>query len=486
LPLTDLSRGAPIGALEWTSPSNRDDNEALDGVLLLAGQLGALAIDRQLAADRMIHQATHDSLTGLPNRTLLADRTGLAINRAARNGTGLAMLFLDVDRFKVVNDSLGHEAGDDLLGELASRITSVVRDADTVARLGGDEFVVLLEGISTEAQAGEMADRILAAVAKPVDMGVYSSNVTISIGIVMGDGDSVVAELMKHADVAMYRAKQSGRATYAVFDEAMERWAAHRHEAELALQGALGRGEMEVWYQPLVHLSSGRLKGYEALVRWRRPDVGIVPPGEFIDLVEELGLINQVGAWVLETAVHQLAEWQLLAPDLVLSVNVSGRELGRSDYVDDVAAMIERSGVAAESLVLEITESVLLEDTRTVRHCLEGLKDLGLRLAIDDFGTGYSSLQYLRQLSVDILKIDRAFVSSTDPGLHDSTIVESITELGHAFGLEVVAEGIETEEQRLALVALGIDTGQGYHFGRPAPPAQHIDWQSRPVELNPS
>jgi diguanylate cyclase (GGDEF)-like protein/PAS domain S-box-containing protein len=483
LPLHDLSRGEAIGALEWTTPPELDGDRSVDSVLVHAAQLGTLAIDRQLAANRMVYQATHDALTGLPNRALLVERTGVAIDRAARNGTRLAMLFLDVDRFKVVNDSLGHEAGDDLLAELADRITSVVRGADTVARLGGDEFVVLLEGVITDAQVCDMAERILAVVAEPIDIGVYSSQLTISIGIVIGDGDSLVADLMKNADVAMYRAKQAGRATYAVFDDAMQRWAAHRHEAELALQGALGRGEMEVWYQPLVHLTSGQLKGYEALVRWRRPEVGIVPPGQFIDLVEELGMINQVGTWVLETAAFQLAEWQSEAPDLLLTVNVSGRELGRSDYVDDVASIIERSGVAADSLVLEITESVVLEDTRSVRDCLQGLKDLGLRLAIDDFGTGYSSLQYLRQLNVDILKIDRAFVSSTDAALQDPTIVASITDLGHAFGLEVVAEGIETEEQRQALIALGVDTGQGYHFGRPAPPAEHIEWQCPPVDM---
>lgn len=225
---------------------------------------------------------------------------------------------------------------------------------------------------------------------------------------------------------------------------------------------------MEVWYQPLVHLEAGGLKGYEALVRWRRPGTGIVPPNDFIEMVEEMGLINEIGAWVLETATNQLVRWQQTSPELMISVNVSGRELMGRDYVAKVAAILRRTRASPHDVVLEITESVLLEDTRTVRNCLRGLKDLGLRLAIDDFGTGYSSLQYLRQLSVDLLKIDRAFVSDAGEELRDPTIVASITDLGHALGLEVVAEGIETDAQRLALLALGVDSGQGYLFGRPA------------------
>ena len=474
LPLTDLSRGERIGVLEWTAPNGIDHDEEFDGVVVLAAQLGALAIDRQLAADRVAHEASHDALTGLPNRALLADRIEMAVERAARNDSGVAIMFLDIDRFKTINDSLGHNAGDRLLLELAKRITGVVRNADTVARFGGDEFVVLLEGVEGPGQVCRVAEAILAAVAEPVVVDTHRVAVTTSIGIVLGEGDALVEDLIKNADVAMYRAKQSGRARYELFDAGMQEWATHRHASELAVQGALDRGEMEVWYQPLVHLESGRLKGYEALVRWRRPGFGVVAPGEFIEMVEELGMINLIGSWVLETAAHQLAVWQETAPELILSVNVSSREIVRSDYVEGVAAAIERSGVKAESLVLEITESVLVEDTQTAQLCLQGLKNLGVRLAIDDFGTGYSSLQYLRRLSVDILKIDRAFVSSTSAELHDPTIVASITELGHAFGLEVVAEGIETEEQRQALVALGVDSGQGYHFGRPSPPAERV------------
>ena len=477
IPLTDLSRGEQIGALEWTSIPGMAHNGQLDSIAI-AGQLGALAIDRRLAADRIVYQASHDALTGLPNRARLMERAEGAIERTTGAGDYLALMFLDVDRFKVVNDSLGHKAGDRLLIEIADRLSNAVRAVDTVARLGGDEFVVLMEGIRDVESACSVAEKILAAVAEPVDLGTHTAQVTTSIGVVVADGSTNVGELMVDADVAMYRAKQAGRATYELFDEEMKQWASHRHATEMALKGAIDRDEMEVYYQPLVHLDTGRLKGFEALVRWRRPGIGLVPPSDFIELAEELGFIGPLDTWVLETAARQLRVWHETVPEITVSVNVSGRDLVRADYVESTAELIRSTGVSPESLVLEITESVLVEDTEGVQRCLHGLKELGFRLAIDDFGTGYSSLQYLRQLPVDILKIDRAFVSTmTDPDLHDPTIVNWITELGHGFGLEVLAEGVETEQQRSAVRALGVDSGQGYYFGRPEPALEVLDLQ---------
>jgi diguanylate cyclase (GGDEF)-like protein/PAS domain S-box-containing protein len=462
--MSDLSRGGALGALEWYGVA--DEPEQVDAIVRLAARLGAVAVDRRLAAERMSHQANHDALTGLPNRNLLVDRIETALARARRRDSTVAVLFLDVDRFKLVNDSLGHGVGDGLLVEVSARLSSTVRAMDTVARFGGDEFVVLAEALDP-ADVRELADRILTTLSQPMQVDGHTITVTSSVGIVMSDGTATVGELLKSADVAMYRAKQTGRNRHELFDNAMERWVSERHATESALRGCLRNDELEVWYQPVIELGPPRLKGFEALVRWNRPGVGRVAPGMFIDVAEEIGMIHDIGAWVLDRAAEQLAVWRRRRPDLTMSVNVSGHELVRHDFCAQVARILERHEVDPSGIVLEITESVLLDDADAVLRRLAELRRLGLRFAIDDFGTGYSSLQYLRRLPVDVLKIDRVFVSGAEEGLTDATIVASVADLGHALGLEIVAEGIETNEQLAALHSLGVDSGQGFLLGRP-------------------
>ena len=469
MPLSAIDAGGAIGRLEWTVGPHADLPDDFDSILHLAARLGALAIDRQIAADQMLFQATHDSLTGLPNRTLLVDRVGSAIERARLHNSRLAVMFLDIDRFKIVNDSLGHNAGDRLLVQLADRLSESIRTADTVARFGGDEFVVLLEEVSGQDQIHQTAARIQELFRTPVDLDGTTAHVSASLGIVEGDGTSSVDELLKHADVAMYRAKSTGRDRYELFDQEMQEWAAKRHATEAALRLAIDRGELTAFYQPLVQLDSLAVKGFEALVRWRRPDHGIVSPAEFIDIAEELGIIDEIGEQVLRAAALQSNEWRRIDPNLTVSVNVSGRELARPKFVSTVDAILDETGADPQGLILEITESVLLDDAVAIGERLLALRELGVRVAIDDFGTGYSSLRYLRELPVDILKIDRAFVSADASQLHDPTIVASVTDLGHALGLEVVAEGIETPAQLDALRTLGVDSGQGYLFGHPTP-----------------
>ncbi len=468
LALSELDGSESIGSLEWTVDPTTELPADFEATIRLAGRLGSLTIDRQLAADRMVFQATHDALTGLPNRTLLVDRVSGAIERAGLHNSNIAVMFLDVDRFKVVNDSLGHEAGDGLLVQLADRLAGTIRTAETVARFGGDEFVVLLEDVEDMEQVQRAAQRILELLAEPVALDGTTAHVSASIGIVAGGPSSTVDELLKHADVAMYRAKHTGRNRYELFDQEMQEWAAQRHATESALRSALERDELEAFYQPVIDLHSMQIKGFESLVRWRRPGVGLVPPADFIALAEELGIIDRIGSQMLSKATGQLKEWRRANPELTMSVNVSGRELALPGFVNSVARILEESQTEPGSLVLEITESVLLDDAEAIGGRLSALRDLGVRVAIDDFGTGYSSLRYLRDLPVDILKIDRAFVSSgTNAQLHDPMIVASVTDLGHALGLEVVAEGIETAAQLDSLRALGVDSGQGYFFARP-------------------
>lgn len=475
VPLASLSHGGPAASLEWTRPqvpegvgSHQDDGE-LESVIQLAAQLGTLAIDRRRAADRMVHQATHDDLTGLPNRSLLVDRLEAALRRADDGPSQPAVMFLDIDRFKVINDSLGHRAGDGLLAEVGRRLGAAARSEDTVARFGGDEFIILVEGVADVDDVLALAERFQAALGQPIDLGEVPVHLSASIGIAIGSQGTSADELLTRADVAMYRAKHAGRAGAAIFDTAMQDWISSRRDTELALRHAIEDDQLELWYQPLVELSTGRLKGFEALTRWRRPGTGIVGPGDFIDIAEDLGLMNRIGQWVCGTVADQLTAWRNLVPGLVVSLNVSGRELASPDYVRDLTEILNRAGADPTGIVLEITETVLLEDTEVLRAHVAALEELGIRLAIDDFGTGYSSLRYLRQLSVDILKIDREFVSAEGPEISDPTIVASVADLGHALGLQVVAEGIETEEQLSSLVAMGADYGQGYLLGRPMP-----------------
>jgi len=450
-----------------------------------AARLSTLVIERQQTSEQIKHQANHDALTGLPNRNLLADRLTMAVARAQHHDHQIAVLFLDLDRFKYVNDSLGHRAGDQLLCIVADRIVGIVRSNDTVARFGGDEFVLLLENVTLEG-AQQLATRILDVVAQPVPLDGASAQVSASIGVIMGDGGSQADEILRNADVAMYRAKTDGD-SFRVFDAGMQDWIATRHEMEGALRHALENDELEAWFQPSIHATTGEVSSFEALVRWRRPDVGLVPPNEFIPLAEELGLIGKIDRWMLSTAAKQAMKWRAIDPHLRVSVNVSGVELASVDFVSQTVAAVSAVGGDPHSIVLEITESVFLADKADASAKLHRLRRLGFRIALDDFGTGYSSLQYLRKLPIDYLKVDRAFVSNKESGdcLHDPTIAASIVELGHALELTVIAEGIESESQAVALREIGIDRMQGYFFGKPMPAqdAENLITQDRVIHI---
>ena len=428
--------------------------------------------ERKAFEHRLAHQAAHDPLTGLPNRVLLLDRLEGALARAKRHNRRVAVLFLDIDHFKVVNDSLGHGLGDRLLVAIAERLAVALRPGDTVARFGGDEFVVLCEDLDTPQDAIAIAERVDQAVAGPFVIDDIEVFVGVSIGIALPDGTDAEPEtLIRDADAAMYRAKDRGRARWEMFDNAMRANAVDRLGIENALRRALERRELRVYYQPLIDLTTGRIDGVEALLRWEHPERGLLLPGDFITVAEETGLIVPIGAWVLDQACRQVQRWHASserAESLRLSVNISGRQLGHPRLVADVAAAIADTGIDPADVELEITESVLMDDVDMSEETLGQLHALGVKLAVDDFGTGYSSLSYLRRFPVDLLKVDRSFVDGLgeDPG--DSAIVTAIITLAHTLGLSAVAEGVESALQLAELRRLGCDRGQGYFMARPA------------------
>ena len=442
-------------------------------IFSLVAHLASIAIERKAFEEQLAHQSMHDPLTGLPNRLLFLDRLTLAIARGRRTQARVAVLFLDLDRFKNVNDSLGHDAGDELLVSVARRLESVLRPGDTVARFGGDEFTILCEDLLDDparSRAIEIGRRLVEAMGQPFVVRDAETYVGVSVGIALAtSGDETADELLRDADAAMYHAKDGGRGRVAVFDDTIRERALARHSTENALHRAIERGELRLFFQPIVRLEDARCIGAEALVRWQHPERGLVPPSEFVPLAEETGLIVPLGAWVLENAASQIARWQLEHEHFAVAVNLSARQLAQPDLTDHVADVISRNGVRPENLTFEITESVLMDDADAVMRVIEQLREIGVRFAIDDFGTGYSSLGYLKQFSVDTVKIDRAFVDGlgSDPG--DHAIVSAVVGLAHALGLCVVAEGVETEAQLVELVALGCDEAQGYFFAPPQP-----------------
>jgi diguanylate cyclase (GGDEF)-like protein/PAS domain S-box-containing protein len=424
--------------------------------------------ERKNAELELAHRALHDGLTGLPNRTLFLDRLGHALRRSRRRDGGLAILFLDLDRFKVVNDSLGHEAGDRLLVDVAMRLSSALRPADTLARFGGDELILLCEDISDDHDARTIAERLLDTFADPFLVQDGEAFLHASIGIALSrDGFEAAEDLIRDADSAMYRAKERGHA-YELFDEAMRQDARDRLALEAALRRGIDRGELRLHCQPMVCLVEGRIEGFESLVRWEHPERGLVAPASFIPLAEETGLIVPLGAWVLREACATLRRLidQTGMTWLQASVNVSPRQLQQTDFVSQVKCALDDHGLSPESLVVEITESTIMEaGTATI---LRALKDLGVHLAMDDFGTGYSSLAHLRRFPLDVIKVDRSFVAGLGDG-QGSSIAGAIVSLAHALGLRTVAEGIEDDDQCRAVRALGCDLGQGFLFARPMP-----------------
>ncbi len=433
--------------------------------------LGAKA-ELERVNERLQHDALHDALTGLPNRAFLCGR----LERALAEGADFALLYLDLDRFKVVNDSLGHDAGDALLVTVGERLRASLRPGDLAARLGGDEFVLLLTDVGL-AEAEEVAQRLQRELRRPFPVAGHEFYTTASVGIVVGGAAPDLvhasppygspAEVLQDADLAMYRAKAQGKACYAVFDRALRDRAVAVQALEADLRGALRRGELGVHYQPIVEARSGRLVGFEALVRWEHPQFGAVSPGEFIPLAEETGLVIELDRWVLETACAQVAVWGERYGDLLsVSVNLSSQQFGRADLTGAVAAALSGSGLEPARLKLELTEGVMLATTPAVARSLAGLRELGVGLAIDDFGTGYSSLAYLQRLSADQLKIDRAFIDKLGTA-GGTELVRTVVAVAHALGMQVVAEGVETAQQLAELRELACEFVQGYFLSKP-------------------
>jgi diguanylate cyclase (GGDEF)-like protein len=440
-------------------------------MLLSFAEHASLALTDARRVDTMLHQALHDALTGLPNRALFTDRIQHALIQGRRRGTSCGVIFLDLDRFKTVNDSLGHAAGDELLVSVARRIDESLRSADTAARLGGDEFAVLLEDLSGPEEAMLVAERISETLHAPVSVQGREVFVSASVGIAVGRVSA--QELLRQADVAMYRAKAEGKGRYRVFEESMQDEVVERLELEGELLRAIDRDEIAVHYQPVIALDGHTLAGFEALARWTHPTRGVVSPPHFIPLAEDNGSIVTLGRQILRTACRQAARWLQEFPTAeprIMSVNLSGRQLEDPNIVSDVAAALADSGLPAAALVLEITETVLMHDTEATIARLTALKALGVRLAVDDFGTGYSSLRYLRRFPIDILKMAKPFVDGLDVDDEGRALARAIVELATSLKLACIAEGIEQPEQADALQELGCDLGQGFHFARPMAP----------------
>ncbi len=461
--------GRSIGTVELLARSGQSlDEWQLALAQTMANEAGVMLENSRLYA-QIRHQAFHDALTGLPNRALLLDRLGHALERGRGADAPLvALMFIDLDDFKIVNDSFGHEVGDEVLRAVAARLQRFSRSGDTVARLSGDEFSILMEDLDDASEASAVAARIIAAFEAPVHLDGRDVHVSVSAGVDVGRKSSHSADgLVRNADFAMYSAKRAGKAQFRVYRHGERQTADDEARLRFDLRHALSRDDFRVHYQPIVDLRTGAVRSVEALVRWQHPDRGLLLPGSFIPIAEEIGAIVEIGAWVLEQACADLRTWQRTKPELAVSVNMSGRQLQDPGLVDHVRDVLRSSGVSPSSLIVEVTETVLVSDPSAEAQ-LRRLKALGVRLAIDDFGTGYSSISYLRRFPVDILKIDREFTSDV-VSPEGSALLGGIVQLGRSLGLEIVAEGIEQPDQRDRIAATLCDQGQGYLFARPAP-----------------
>jgi len=444
------------------------EDPAVRGLVLTARDVS----ERRALEDQLTRQAFRDALTGLPNRALLSDRVAQALERAARSKSDVAVLFLDVDDFKTINDGLGHEAGDEMLVELATRLGQCLRGSDTAARLGGDEFAIVLEETAGVEGAAAFAERLLAAIAVPMTIAGAQVNPRASIGITFGTRGQTSGELLRNADVAMYQAKRTGGGRYEVYDPKMHEAALARLELKADLERAFRADELDLAYQPIVDLGTGRTEGLEALLRWTHPVRGPISPSEFVPLAEETGLIGELGQWVLARACRQVREWQRSVPgyeNLSANVNLSARQILEPGLGERIGSVLGESGLRPECLALEITESTMMEDVAGVSARLSELRAVGIRIAIDDFGTGFASLGYLRRFPADELKIAKEFVDDVVFDARNARLVEGIVQLGAALDLRTLAEGIETPEQRQRLLAMGCVLGQGYLFARPVP-----------------
>jgi diguanylate cyclase (GGDEF)-like protein/PAS domain S-box-containing protein len=442
--------------------------------------VGVVASTREVtelrrAQSKLAHQAVHDPLTGLANRVLLVDRLTQALLRMERQPGQLALLFIDLDHFKVINDTHGHETGDRLLVEIGERLTAIARRLDTVARFGGDEFVLLCDRLSTDEDVRVVADRVVRAIGEPFFSDGIELNITASVGVVMTNDPYAGCEnLVRDADAAMYQAKERGRDHYQFFDAGLRDRAVAKNAVGWDLARALERGQFRLEYQPVISLRDRSIVGIEALIRWDHPERGTIPPSEFIGLAETRGLMVPIGNWVLDEACRQLVEWAPLRDPalkpLGVAVNVSGRQLRGTDFVLAVKVALDRNDLAPSQLCLEITETALIEETAEARETLEAIAALGVHIALDDFGTGYSSLAHLRQFPVDVLKIDRSFVDRLETNDREWQIVAAVTAMAHVLNMIVIAEGIETVGQLTQLSDLGCDYAQGYLLARPMRP----------------
>jgi diguanylate cyclase (GGDEF)-like protein/PAS domain S-box-containing protein len=470
-------------------------NRRKDGEAFLAWESVSAVRDRDGRVDRYVavfsditelhrkdeqikHQAFHDALTGLPNRLLLSDRLEHALSMARRYGAELALMFIDLNRFKVINDSLGHEAGDTLLVEVAERLKSTLRKSDTVARMGGDEFVVLITGFDDTNLVVNVAEKISLAMAEPVELGGRPLQVSASIGIALypRDGQDALT-LLKNADTAMFKAKKQDCESFCFFDQAMNDTAVERLEMEVALRRAIERKEFFLVYQPKIDLRTSVMVGVEALIRWNRPGFGTVSPASFIPLAEEVGLIGRIGDWVLEETCRQIDDWRVRGVDPpCVAVNVSARQFMSGDFADHVMAILGKYGVLPALIEVEITESAMMGDPEVAIRQIKALKDKGIAVSVDDFGTGYSSLSYLKQLPVGLIKVDRGFVRNVGSDKDNAAIVKAIQGMASALGLGMVAEGIESGEEEAFLKELGYGVGQGYRYATPLSPAELERW----------
>jgi len=453
--------------------TNLSEHPGIGGILVILRDVS----ERRHAQERIEHMAHHDPLTGLPNRTLLTEQAELVLALTARRKTNMALLFCDLDHFKDINDSLGHVTGDILLMQVASQIKKILRDADTLARWGGDEFIILLPEAERNS-AVRVAEKILMLLQEPIVLGEHRLTVTGSIGISLYPHDGVnFQELLKNADTALYQAKQSGRNVFRFYDPATHTASLERLTLMSALRKAIKTGQLRTYFQPKVCLTNGQVVGAEALVRWQHPDQGLLPPSRFIPLAEDNDLIIGIGCWVLEDVCQHLAAWRaagLVPPSI--AVNIAARHFCAPDLVQELESLLQRYELPHQSLELELTESTVLEAESKTLATSQQLRETGFTLAIDDFGTGYSSLVYLKNLPITSLKIDRSFIRdlTTDPD--DRAIAAVIVTLGHSLGLEVVAEGVETEEQRAILLEQGCSFAQGYLFSPPLPAAAFVEW----------
>ncbi|MEX2333080.1 MAG: EAL domain-containing protein, partial [Pseudohongiella sp.] len=435
--------------------------------------------EKKRAANHIEHLATHDTLTGLPNRVMFSELLRHAIRTASRyKDQRFAVMFIDLDRFKTVNDTYGHHTGDSLLTEVAQRLRKPLRDSDIVARLGGDEFVVLLHRVADKQQAGQIAQNILTMFKQPIALDEHEFVVSGSIGISLFGTDADDEEsLMKHADTAMYAAKDDGRNSYRVFSADLHQHTQERAGLSLQLRHALERGELTLHYQAKMALSSNQVVGVEALLRWNHPELGEISPVQFIPIAEDNGLIIPIGEWVMETACQQLVAWQARGlPALTLAVNLSTRQFNHPDLHQHIKDVIARTGFAANMLELEITESLVVQNPERAIELMRTIKDMGVRFAIDDFGTGYSSLGQLRHYPIDTLKIDRAFIRDLGQSKEDQAISKAIISMGKTLGLTVVAEGVETARQLAFLREHKCDQIQGFYYHRPCSSDDFIAW----------